>query len=276
MTDREEDEILGPTELGRKLVVALRSVTDPQALMQAIADREVRGLRNELTTRLDAMEKATSLWHDDLVRVPTDVQKAIESLEEIIDAKLITLSEVDNHSTAERGMVLAHVNENVRSTREYLQSELIGNKQLYMEKFVAIEETIEVLKDTINDRFTQNDQNTEKAFNAAKQAVGERDASNAASANKSEKNLMDALGKLDDNVKTLSLTTSSQISANKSTLDDKINDLKDQMSRLDNRISSGEGSKKSSSEFIGWIFAGVSAIGTVIAVLVAINAVLHR
>lgn len=276
MVDREEDEILGPTDLGRKLVVALRSVTDPQALMQAIADREVRGLRNELTTRLDAMEKATSLWHDDLVRVPTDVQKAIQSLEATIDAKLSMLSEIDNHSTAERGMVLAHVNENVRNTREYLQSELTGNKQLYMEKFTAIEETITVLKDTINDRFTQNDQNTEKAFNAAKQAVGERDASNAASANKSEKNLMDALGKLDDNVKTLSLTTSSQISANKSTLDDKINDLKDQMSRLDNRISSGEGSKKSSSEFIGWIFAGVSAIGTVIAVLVAVNAVLHH
>src|ERR1700683_3074007 len=91
----DNDDIIGPTDLGRKLIVALRSVTDPQALMQSIADRSNAGLRNELSTRLDAMEKATSLWHDDLVRVPTDVQKSTESLkhflEQYIRAMIATL-----------------------------------------------------------------------------------------------------------------------------------------------------------------------------------------
>lgn len=250
MTDAHlESEEQQPFDLIHKLIVALRSVTDPQALMQSISDRSYASLSRELGVKIDSIEKAVEVAHADLVRVPTEVQKGIQSLRDLLEAKIITLAAVDNH------------------TMEYLQSELTGNKQLYMEKFIAIEETITVLKDTINDRFTQNDQNTEKAFNAAKQAVGERDASNAASANKSEKNLMDAIGKLDDNVKTLSTTTSTLIAANKTSTDDKVNDLKDMINRLDNRISSGESSKRGSGESIAWLFGGISAIAAVAAII---------
>jgi hypothetical protein len=240
MAMQPEAELLSPSDLGKKLVIALQSVSDPQALMQAISDRSIAGLSRQLTTRLDAMEQATSLWHDDLVRIPTEVQKACTSL------------------------------------REVLEVQIKGDKQLYLEKFIATEETIKVLKDTINDRFTQNDQNTEKAFNAAKQAVGERDASNAASANKSEKNLLDALAKLDDNVKTLSGTSASQISSNKSTLDDKINDIKDQIARLDNRISSSESTKKGSGETVIWLFFGLSSLIGVGGFIVAMISLFHR
>ena len=125
------------------------------------------------------------------------------------------------------------------------QSELVGNKQLYLEKFTAIEDTITVLKDTINDRFTQNDQNTEKAFNAAKTAVGEQNASNTASAAKSENNLTKLIESLNDSIKTLSETTDKRIEQNKSNTDDKIENLKEQVARLDNRISSGDAGKKS-------------------------------
>lgn len=243
----DQDDVMRPSDIGQKLVVALRSVTDPQAVMQAISDRSMVALRGEITTRIDAMEKASMLWHDDLVRIPTDVQKAVKALEEIVEAKLNTLREADSNSTQQRSMMLGHVDENLRNTRNYVQSELTGYHKLYMEKFSAVEDTIRVLKETINDRFTQNDANTEKAFNAAKQAVAERDASNAASANKSEKNLMDALGKLDDNVKTLSVTTSALIAANKTSTDDKINDVKDILARLDIRISSNESSRQATS-----------------------------
>ena len=44
-------------------------------------------------TRLDAMDKAIEVAHDDLVRVPTDVQKAVGSLRDLIDEKFRTHEE---------------------------------------------------------------------------------------------------------------------------------------------------------------------------------------
>ena len=91
----DPDEILGPAELGRKLVIALRSVSDPQALMQSIADRSNTTLRNELTPRIDSIVEAIKVAHEDFVRVPTDVQKSVTALqallEQYIRASLATL-----------------------------------------------------------------------------------------------------------------------------------------------------------------------------------------
>ena len=91
----DPDEILGPAELGRKLVIALRSVSDPQALMQSIADRSNTTLRNELTPRIDSIVEAIKVAHENFVRVPTDVQKSVTALqallEQYIRASLATL-----------------------------------------------------------------------------------------------------------------------------------------------------------------------------------------
>jgi hypothetical protein len=81
----DEQDIMAPGDLGRKLVLALRSVSEPQALMQAIADRAVANVRQELTTKIEGMDRATNLWHDDLVRVPTDLQEAVGALRELME-----------------------------------------------------------------------------------------------------------------------------------------------------------------------------------------------
>lgn len=44
----------------------------------------VTGLKELHETRLDAMDKAIVVAHDDLVRVPTDVQKAVGALKEVL------------------------------------------------------------------------------------------------------------------------------------------------------------------------------------------------
>lgn len=236
----EHDDIINPSDLGRKLVVALRSVTDPQALMQSIADRSISTLRGEITVRINGIEKAVDTAQENLVRVPTDVEKAIQAL------------------------------------REVLEAEIVGNKSLYLEKFVAVTETVKVLKDTINDRFTQNDQNTEKAFNAAKQAVAERDASNAKSADKSEANLAKLIGALEDNLKTLGQTTESRIELNKTNTDDKISDVKDRLAALESRITGGESSKTGSNATLGWIFGGIAALYGLVATAAAIASWAHH
>jgi hypothetical protein len=49
--------------------------------------RELTALRELIETRLDAIDTATEIFHDNLVRVPTDVDKQIAHLKELHDEK---------------------------------------------------------------------------------------------------------------------------------------------------------------------------------------------
>lgn len=132
-----ESEILAP-ELGHKLIVALRSVTDPQAQMQAIADRAVATLRGEFNTRITAMDKATTLWHEDLVRVPTQVDRAIGGLKDLVKAEL----------QGEINAIIGQVKE---------------NESVYEEKFIGVGTRFIEL----NTRLTEGDRYKQTALDAA-------------------------------------------------------------------------------------------------------------
>lgn len=67
-----------------------RLYQDPTALTTAQLQRELTSLEklfderlHSLMERVDAMEKAQTLFHDDLVRVPTAVDKAVGQLKEL-------------------------------------------------------------------------------------------------------------------------------------------------------------------------------------------------
>jgi hypothetical protein len=67
---------------------------DPTRLTTQQLDRAIVDLRQEMLTRQEADEKAAALAHEDLVRVPTTVDKAISALREVVDAKRDALREV--------------------------------------------------------------------------------------------------------------------------------------------------------------------------------------
>jgi hypothetical protein len=68
--------------------------TDPSRLTTQQLDRAIVDLRTEMATRLDADEKAAVLSHEDVVRVPTTVDKAIQGLRELVEDKIDKLSSV--------------------------------------------------------------------------------------------------------------------------------------------------------------------------------------
>jgi hypothetical protein len=67
---------------------------DPTRLTTQQLDRAIVDLRTELTGRLEAAEKAAALAHDDQVRVPTIVDKAVSSLRELVEDKIDKLATV--------------------------------------------------------------------------------------------------------------------------------------------------------------------------------------
>ena len=75
--------------------------TVPTVASPELALLAVNGLRAELNIKFDsihatlnAMEKAVTLQHDDLVRVPTEVQKTTSGLRELVETKIDNLANV--------------------------------------------------------------------------------------------------------------------------------------------------------------------------------------
>lgn len=58
---------------------------DPSALTTQAILREIASLKELVFTRIDAMDKAMVLFNDNIVRVPTDVDKQVGNLHRLID-----------------------------------------------------------------------------------------------------------------------------------------------------------------------------------------------
>ena len=202
----DDQDIMSPADLGHKLVTALRSVSDPQAVMQAIADRSASNLRNEIFTKVASMDKATQLWHEDLVRVPTEVQRAVSSVREFLEQYIMRISaelhgEVGNYSAQLRGehSTLAEVSE---------------------ERFKSIQTQFTLLKQATEQLDLANKTAIAAALQAQKESAGETQKSSQAAIAKSETSTSEA-------IKALTASFNTAIAG----ITDRYNDLKGRMDR---------------------------------------------
>ena len=217
---RDPDEILTTPEMGRKLIVALRSVSSPAAEMQAVADRGDLALRRDLLTRIDAMDKATTLWHDDLVRVPTEVQKSIGALRDLLEqARLTSIAEV-------RGE-MERMNGASGRERERISGEVKTLIQVSEERFSSIQ--------------TQ--------FTAQKESAGETQKSSQAAIAKSEASTAEA-------IRALTATFNTVIASQ----DSKYDDLKERLVSLESRGTSRTEFSGTAIAVVTAIFIGAGAI----------------
>lgn len=128
-------------------------VADPSALTTSAILREISNLEKLLSARIDAVEKAVDTAHENLVRVPTEVDKAIGQLKMVVD---------------ERGNALN-------------------------ERFGTVSERFVSIQTQFSERDTRTDQTSrdskvavDAALQAAKEAVGEQNRSSALAISKSE------------------------------------------------------------------------------------------
>lgn len=123
---------------------------DPSPLTTQLVLREIASLKELLQTRLAGVEKSIDVAHDNLVRFPTEVQKAIASLQDLTDTKIS------------------------------YENKLVGLQINHIEKqFNWIEQVrIEQKRDTATA--------VDAALKAAKEAVTEQNTSNVLAINKSE------------------------------------------------------------------------------------------
>jgi hypothetical protein len=205
-------DIMTPKDLGEKLVIALRSVSDPQALMQAISDRSVATLRSEILTQINAMDKATNLWHEDLVRVPTEVQRAVGSLKEFLEQGI--------------GRASAELHGNVGREIEGLLGKVTTLAEVSEERFKGIQIQFNLLKQATEQLDLANKTAIAAALQAQKESAGETQKSSQAAIAKSETSTSEA-------IKALTASFNTAIAG----ITDRYNDLKGRMDRGEGKTS---------------------------------------
>lgn len=206
--DREDEHDLAG-ELGHKLVVALRSVSDPAAQMQAISDRNAAAVRRDLMTRIDAIDTATKLWHDDLVRVPTEVQKAIAGLRDALEQLVV------RHIAELRGQVGREL--------ERIGGQTAKLDEVSEERFRSIQTQFLLLKQATEQLDLANKTAIAAALQAQKESAGETQKSSQAAIQKSE------------------TSTAEQIKALTATFQTDTAGIKQQITDLKSRMDRGEG-----------------------------------
>ena len=88
-----------------------RPSSDPTELTTQALYREISHLREYFDSRIENIEKAAALLHEDMVRVPTQLDRAIGGLRELHEAKFGGLFESIESRLAERDARFSHAEE---------------------------------------------------------------------------------------------------------------------------------------------------------------------
>jgi len=193
----------------------------------AVLRREIETRFEAVDTRFLAIDQATKIVHDDYVRVPTVVDKAIAGLSETLNQRFLgldrfiaTLKEAVEHQQD----ALDRAANNLRDTLEEkiltLGAELDGKLNVSDERFRSVQTQFTLLKQATEQLDLANKTAIAAALQAQKESAGETQKSSQAAIAKSETSTSEAIK---------ALTTAFNAAITGAT--DRINDLKGRMDR---------------------------------------------
>jgi septation ring formation regulator EzrA len=194
----------------------IKEPRDPILRNAELNYQALQELEDKLEVRINGIEKAISVAHDDLVRVPTEVQKAITGLRELLESKIHCLTEIVD------------------------------------EQFTGVAEKFGERDKRFDLRDLDSKTAMEAALTAAKENIGKLEIFFTKQ--------IDGIGAI--------------LNSNNGALNDKIDDLKDRVSKLETKSSEQVRGADRSTAIVGTIIAAVvglvivlGAIGTVATII---------
>lgn len=210
--------------------------------------RDIGNLEKVLIARISSIETSISVAHEDLVRVPTQVDKAIGGLRDLIWSKLENVAERFNTF----GEKVAGVEIRSQERHEARDQEFTSFKQAIESRFAERDarRNVEVsaAKEAVKAAFDTSEKAVGAAFSAAKESAAKTETS---------------MGKQIDNLIALMTTNNASIIG-------KIDELKDRLGRGEGVAARTEGStigrERGRSDVAGWIVGAIGVIGTLVMV----------
>lgn len=207
------------------------AMPDPSVLTTQQLWREVASLKELTFSRMSAIEKAIEVAHQDLVRVPTDVQKAVGGLEAL-------------HNQRFESMGVRYLDR-----VDYVAKQHQEMEHLTSERFNAVSKQFDERDKRAELLLATSAKAVDAALAAAKQAVDKQNEAFQLSIAKSET----ATTKQMDGIQT---TIGSLTHA----FDDKINDLKDRITRNEGSDTGKREKSQSSGAMWGYVVGGIGAL----------------
>ena len=228
---------------------------DPTWRTIEVVDKAILSLYEKLEPRFAAiherfefMDKATRTLHDDYVRVPTQVDRSILNLREILETSIRGQTALSDEKISGLRSTIASMEKAVLVLQSYndkvpdfVRNEVRQLKEVHAEKIEGasevVNERIKSLADvttqqfaSINDKFAEKDKAVSVGLSAQKESAAATQDSNTAATNKMEANF------------TALLTQGRELLAEvRKSTEQQMYDLKQQQVALGSRLDRGEG-----------------------------------
>ena len=143
---------------------------DPSDLTVNMILREIASVRSLLETRVAAVEKASDVFRENLTRVPTDVDKAIERVREIVTLQVKNLEmEIESleHRYSERfNEVQLRDQQRFDSSSVALAAASVAAEKAIAAALSAADRSVQSALQAAGASVSKSDQSTEKRFEA--------------------------------------------------------------------------------------------------------------
>jgi len=224
-----DQEIIAPNDTLNKLSQALIQISrgDPFVALR----NELQTRFNAIDTRLSAMDKATELQHEDMVRVPTLLDKASTSIRELLEQTML------------KELAL------LKGDLETLKGELRTHAAETKEKFSAVAAQFDERDTRTDQRAGDTKLAVDAAFAAAKEATAKIEAG--------------FTKQIDGMIEIINTKTEN--------LSDSIGDIKDRVVALESRSGTTMEVRRDSRDNMGLIFGGIAVLIALVALFMKSN-----
>jgi len=199
---------------------------DPSSITSEAIDRRVINAERVIGARIDGMEKAVGVFQGDLTRVPTQLDRAIDSLRSLLEARQQGASAVIEQRLDGMDKAIELFQKFTDQTPEYVRDQVTHLRELHEAGFESIRTQFTLLKQATEQLDLANKTAIAAALQAQKESAGETQKSSQAAIAKSETSTSEAIK---------ALTTS--FNAAIANADVRISDVKGRLDRGEGRTS---------------------------------------
>lgn len=217
---------------------------DPSSLTSDEIDRRVANSERVISARIDGMEKAVEVFQDDLTRVPTQLDRAIQSLRDLLEARIsqfdTELNAASEMNAAKRDGIVGILEQRFNGMDKaielfqkfsdtqpvFVRDQVMHLRELHEAGFESIRTQFTLLKQATEQLDLANKTAIAAALQAQKESAGETQKSSQAAIAKSEASTSEA-------IKALTATFTTAIAG----LSERFNDVKSRLDRGEGRTS---------------------------------------
>jgi hypothetical protein len=216
----------------------LRPDPDPTIATQELVRTSTTSLKDYFVSKLDSVEKAQITFHDDLVRVPTALDKGLATARDYADSQMSRVIEHADANFAINGAKFIAEEEHRRISIDRINDQLASIINIITANKVEADNYREIIAEQTRKNSTDVDAAVKAAFAASTLAVTQQNIANALASDKQGAAFTKDIEKLTVSLAQIQKSSDDKLEEVRKNNDQRLNDIKDRIGQMEGR--SGE------------------------------------